>query len=143
MRRNDYLETMEHGAPDRGRKFADLIRDARAVRGWTQDQLVAESGVPKSTLVRWEGGRAERPDPDQVRALSRALGIDPRRAAVALGYLTQEELDRSDSGALLDPQMLKVIRILEDPSVPAAAKREWVDYLVYLKDRSQGHRNAG
>ncbi len=144
-RRNDYLEVMPNGPADRGRQFANLIRDTRLAKGMTQDELVAESGVSKSTIVRWEGGRAERPDPDQVRAMCIVLGIDPRQAAVALGYLTPEDLGPPDSAARqLDPAILEVIEALEDPRVPSAQKEQWVLYLRYLREQSgQSRRTAG
>jgi len=75
-----------------GSPFADLIRKSRHEAGLTQDMVVALSGVAKSTLVRWEGGRAERPEPEHVRALCVALEISPVKAAIALGFLTAEDV---------------------------------------------------
>lgn len=132
---NGYRDVMANEA-DRGRAFADLIRNARKDKGWTQDVLVAESGVTKSTLVRWESGRAERPDPDQVKTLCRTLGLDPRLAAIALGYLDESDLN-APPPRRIDPAILEVIEALEDPTVPTAKKEEWVEYLRYLRQRSR------
>lgn len=140
----DYVDGMENGAPERGREFAKLIRDARLRRSWTQDQLVADSGVSKSTIVRWENGRAERPDPDQVQAICRSLGVNPVLAAKALGYLTEADLAPSEQGQTLNPNILQVIETLEDPSVPDAEKEQWIRYLLYLRDQSRrGRPTAG
>jgi transcriptional regulator with XRE-family HTH domain len=130
---------------DRGHAFAKLIRDARKAREMTQEQVIEGSGVSKTTLIRWESGRAERPDPEQVRMLCRFLGIDPRQAAVALGYLTAEDLGPPEvADRKLDPSILEVIQVLEDPSVPEAEKQQWIKYLLYLREQSRrGRRNAG
>jgi transcriptional regulator with XRE-family HTH domain len=145
MAANKYRERMNTNANDRGRDFANLIRDARNALGLTQEDVIIASGVSKSTIIRWEGGRAERPDPDQVRALCRVLRIDPKRAAVALGYLHPDDLgDPVVPGRKLDPSILEVIEILEDPRVPSDEKLGWVRYLRYIKSqaRTNGDRNA-
>jgi transcriptional regulator with XRE-family HTH domain len=116
--------------------FAALIRDGRRRKGWSQDDLEAESGVSRSTLSRWERGISDRPEPPHVRAVCLALGIDPRRAAVALGYLTPEEV-RPPAGRPLDPEIAEVLDLLQDPSVPVDEKREWIKYLRYLRQRRQ------
>jgi transcriptional regulator with XRE-family HTH domain len=36
--------------------LSSQVRAARGLLGWTRDQLVEASQVPKSTLVRFEGG---------------------------------------------------------------------------------------
>lgn len=140
--------TYRHRVPasdnPRGEAFASLIREARRQRGWTQDKLVEVSGVSRSTILRWEAGDASRPDPDQVRAACRALGVDPRRAAVALGYLSPEEADPPGEPRKLTPEEEEVVSILQDPGVPSAKKAEWVDYLRFLRDqRGRGRSQAG
>lgn len=115
--------------------FADLIRTAREAKGWTQEQLEAATAdndgahVSISTISRWERGLADRPDPEHVRRICAALGVDPRRAAVALGYLTAEEVE--PGAALLDPEIEEVLRIL--PDVPEDERRKWIQYLKYLQ----------
>ncbi|TLU71597.1 transcriptional regulator [Lichenicoccus roseus] len=48
------------------------VRAARGLLDWTRDQLVASSGVPKSTLVRFED-QGSRPRGATLSALRRAL----------------------------------------------------------------------
>jgi transcriptional regulator with XRE-family HTH domain len=109
----------------------------------SQDALAEQSGLNRSTVIRWESGDASRPEPDQVRAVCKILGIDPRQAAVALGYLTPEDLGPPDTqGRQLDPSIVKVIEILEDPTVPAADKQPWIDYLLYLQAKARNERQA-
>ncbi len=142
-RPDDYGVRMEKGAVDRAREFAKLIRDGRLAKGWTQDQLIAESDITKSTLVRWENGRAERPEPDVVRSVCIALGIDPRRAALALGYLQPEDLTDPNSGQAFIPRAWQqVIDALEYDTLSQADKEKWVDYLMWLRDQSRGNGRA-
>ena len=136
--RNGYLGSVPHDASERGAAFAKLIRDARRRAGLTQREVVEGSGISKTTYVRWEGGYAERPDPDQVRQLCRFLRIDPRQAAVALGYLKPEDIaPGEESGRKLDPAILEVIEALEDPQLSDAEKRGWINYLRFLRQQAQ------
>lgn len=141
--KNRYGSPMGKDAADRGRAFADLIRNARKAHGWTQDTLIEESGVTKSTLVRWESGRAERPDPDAVRALCRALDIDPLQAAVALGYLTMDDIRPGMHGRQMPEPVKEALDILEDPAVPDADKQKWIAHLRYLRDLYRRGRENG
>jgi transcriptional regulator with XRE-family HTH domain len=130
----------------RGEAFANLIREARRAKNWTQDKLVDESGVSRSTILRWESGDASRPDPDQVRAVCLALGIDPRRAAVALGYLTPEEIAPPGGGTgrqSLSDEEREILTILRDPQVPSAEKAPLVEYLRFLGERRRNTRKTG
>jgi transcriptional regulator with XRE-family HTH domain len=122
-----YLGIMGDAEP--GTSFATLIANARRVKGWTQDDLERESGVSRATLSRWERGLSDRPEPEHVRAVCKALGIDPRRAAVSLGYLTEEEIRERGS---LSVELEEILTMIEDPSMPPAARAEWIRYLKYL-----------
>lgn len=123
----------------RGEAFSALIREGRRNLGITQDVLVERSGVSRSTILRWESGDASRPEPEQVRAVCRALGIDPRRAAVALGYLEPEDLNPpNEPRAPLDANLEEVVTLLQDPGIPTAQKEAWVDYLRYLRESGGG-----
>lgn len=56
--------------------IGDNIREARAAKGWTQDQLAAETGIDSSNIRAYEGGRALTNLHSLVR-ISAALGVDP------------------------------------------------------------------
>lgn len=116
--------------------FAELIANARRRKGWSQEDLETHSGVSRSTISRWERGLADKPEPEHVRAVCTVLGVDPRRAAVALGYLTTEEIE-GPSRPLLDPAVEEVLDILQDPAVPEDEKKSWITYLRYLRDKGQ------
>jgi transcriptional regulator with XRE-family HTH domain len=132
------------GDAETGTSFADLIRTARESRGWTQDDLERATAaigehVSRSTISRWERGQADRPEPAHVRSVCKVLGIDPRRAAVSLGYLTQEEI--SSTYSPLGQELEEVLSALQDPRLPAEDRAAWINYLRYLQDRSR--RQAG
>ena len=132
---NHYDYVMNDGA----QTFANLIRTAREAKGWSQEQLEQATGtggahVSVSTISRWERGQAGRPEPEHVRKVCKALGIDPRRAAVALGYLTEDEIGPP---LPLDPKVKAVLDMIEDPALPAAEREQWIGYLKYLYDRAR------
>lgn len=129
-----------------GIAFATLIRDARRRAGMTQEQLVYESGVSRATIKRWEGGDVGFPRPDQVRSVCHVLGIDPREAAIALGYITREEagLPPIPPPPQYTPTEAEILEILRDPRVPHELKLEWRDYLRWQHQRNaKGARGRG
>ena len=123
-----------HDAPDEQptARFARIIRTAREQRGWTQDELADNSGVGRATIQRYENGKTSTPQPAEARKIFLTLGLQPALIPVILGYVTPEEV-----GAPLGaPEVLmqsaeEAIRILKDPSVPAAAKEEWLAFLQF------------
>lgn len=135
-----------HGVPSqnspRGERFAQFIKEARTQAGIPQDTLADRAGVNRTTVIRWESGAAERPDPEQVRRVCEVLGVDARWAAVALGYLTAEEV-HGTGGARQSAEIEEVLNILEDPTVPAGKKAEWVAYLKYIRNEAYRGRSAG
>lgn len=139
--------TSTYGVPmpaeDRGKAFARLIIDGRQKRGWRQEDLVAASGVSRRLLTRWEGGEAERPDPEKVRAVCLALGIDPREAAVALGYLTPDEIGPMSPRPPLEPDEEEILAILRNPKIPSHQKAALVELLRSLAEQRQQPRKTG
>ena len=122
------------------RAFARMIREARQALGWTQKDLEAKSGVSEESIKRYESAKSPNPDPDRVRAIFKALRLDPREAPVVLGYVTREEMGLApEPPRVLPPSIEEVIAILEDPKVSDEVKREWIDY---LKFRTRDRRRA-
>lgn len=56
--------------------FGDTIREAREARGWTQDELAQNSGVPKRTVQEIENGRVKRPQRATDLKLRQALDLE-------------------------------------------------------------------
>jgi DNA-binding XRE family transcriptional regulator len=127
----------------RSEEFAQLLRAARDHAGLTQEALAASVGVHRSTIVRWEGGDATLTDPSLVRAVCLKLGIDPREAAVALGYLTAEDLTPTDvQRQPLDPTLAAIVAKLRDPSVSEQDKQAAASYIAYLHSQARSRREA-
>ncbi len=53
------------------------LRDARAVKGWTQEQLEAASGVTQGTISKLERCEISDPAKSTADALEAALGLRP------------------------------------------------------------------
>jgi len=141
---NAYADDMPPGQPDRGAAFGALIRDAFTRSGWTQERLVEETGISRSTLSRWMRGHAERPDAEQVRAACLALGIDPRRAAIALGFLTDDDLTgTSGLGITYTTEVAEALEILADPALPSSKREEALSYLRWVRAEARKAGNGG
>lgn len=56
-------------------EYSDRIREAREARGWTQEELAANSGVPKRTIQEIENGRVRKPHRATDLKLRAALDI--------------------------------------------------------------------
>jgi transcriptional regulator with XRE-family HTH domain len=120
-----YLVVMPGSTNDTsGRLFARVIRDGRARLGWTQDDLIDESGVSRATILRWEAGGVRNPNPENVRAVCAALGLDVREAIVALGLATREELELPPPVPKLAAALERAQRLLLDPKIPDEMKRD-------------------
>lgn len=61
------------------------LRDARALRGWTQEQLEAASGVDQTVISRLERGANANPTFETVTKLEAALRL--RRGTLVFGHL--------------------------------------------------------
>lgn len=59
------------------------LREARRSRGWTQEQLAAESGVDQTTISRLETTSNPNPTLETAERLATALGIAPSRLRFA------------------------------------------------------------
>ncbi|MBB4747772.1 helix-turn-helix domain-containing protein [Actinoplanes lobatus] len=105
-----------------GAAFAELLRSARKDAGLLQDDVIQRSGVSRSTYLRWEAGDGVRPDLRYVRKVCQVLGINPRRAAIALGLVTPADLDLAPDESEYDPMVVEINRVLADASVPDAAR---------------------
>jgi transcriptional regulator with XRE-family HTH domain len=128
-------------------RFARVVREARRQRGMSQQELAEAAKVSEPTIQRWENGRTGTPDPENARRAFQALALDPRLIPVLLGYVTAEEMGLPpEAPRVFTPTVEEVIAILDDPSVPAAAKDEWVEFLRFRarpNDEGQERRRAG
>lgn len=105
-------------------RFGDFVRNAMAdarSRRITLPEIEARSGVGKSILYRWRDGEWERdPNATLVRAFCEALDIPAEIAYAALDW-TPDGTPR-DMPPTIDPDVVPVLRILNDPNVPDVRK---------------------
>lgn len=116
--------------------FATLLSEARRAKTWSQEKLEAESGVSRSSISRYERRLTDTPEPEHVRALCQALNIDPRQAAVSLGYLTAKEIEPIKP---LPAKMRQVLEVLEDPRLTKDEVDQWIDYLIFLRSKKDAN----
>lgn len=76
------------------------MREARTLRGWSQEELAERTGISKNTILRWENDQISDPDPLQVRRAAEALSVDIEDAFRALGWLPERRPD--DGGAEIE-----------------------------------------
>ncbi|MFI6228550.1 helix-turn-helix transcriptional regulator [Micromonospora echinospora] len=114
--------------------LAQLIRDAREALAWTQEDLARESGVSRPTIQRYETAKIRSPEPQQLRRIVLALGIDPREVPVALGMVTRDELKLPPQPVLparrYSRSTEEIIELLEDPSVSDEEKQALASFLM-------------
>lgn len=65
-------------------RWGSLIRDARAARGWNQQELADRVGASITTVSNWERDYT-RPGVDDVDKITRALDISPEVLLRAMG----------------------------------------------------------
>ncbi|WP_285554813.1 helix-turn-helix domain-containing protein [Actinoplanes regularis] len=115
-------------------RLARVIRSAREQRGWTQEDLAAAAKVSRPTVQRFENAKTSTPQPDALRGIFSALKLDTRLIPVILGYVTAEEMDLpAQAPEILTPTAEEALRILQDSSVPASAKEEWLQFLRFRR----------
>ena len=70
------MEASENGT--RSSLSSPLVRAARGLIGWTQDQLAIHSGVPKRTIVRFElgEGATQHRTVTAIRGALEAAGVE-------------------------------------------------------------------
>jgi transcriptional regulator with XRE-family HTH domain len=132
---------MSQGEDTPARRFADVIKAARLRARMTQNEVAAEANVGRYTVIRWEKGETQFPEPELIRRVAAVIGLDVREVVVALGYVTRDELGLPPEPArVVDPEYADVIDMLADPNVPARDKAEWAEYLRWQHNRSQPGR---
>jgi transcriptional regulator with XRE-family HTH domain len=60
------------------------IKDLRAQRGMSQNELADAIGVDRSYVSHIESGRIRQPSADVLKGLARALGVPPGELAMAI-----------------------------------------------------------
>lgn len=117
-----YGGAMQPDADATGAAFAALLRAARRARSASQDDVIAATGVSRSTYLRWEAGNVGRPDPGQVTQVCRFLRLNPPEAALALGFGSDTDYQQQAQEPPFEELIVDIGRILADDAVPQAAR---------------------
>lgn len=117
-----YGEPMHDIEEGPGRRLATLLRDARAFLNMTQDDAAAASGISRQTYVRYESGRAANPQAEELRAVAKALKIDPREVPIALGYVTRDEMGMPPAEPPLPKTLRTIVSLINDQKIPESAR---------------------
>lgn len=80
-------EPVRHMRPDQIQGIGTFLRTKREELGLSLRDLQDRSGVGNSVIARFEIGAINRPDPDKLARLSRALGV-PLTEVLAAGDVT-------------------------------------------------------
>ena len=67
-------------------RLAEILRRRRSIMGLTIRELVRQSGVAQTTIVRLENGDTAVPNPEHLRRLAIALRIEIEELYEAAGY---------------------------------------------------------
>lgn len=65
--------------------FADWLADELKKRGWTQSDFADVLKVPRQTVAGWIHAR-NFPTLDNMKAIARALGLEPMQILAAIGW---------------------------------------------------------
>lgn len=112
------------------RELATLLRDRRLFMRLTQEEVADRAGISRQTYNKYESGRTPNPKPRELRAVCRALALDPREIVVALGFVTRDELALPPREHPLDGVLVEPASLLADEKIPEPAKSRLREYLV-------------
>jgi transcriptional regulator with XRE-family HTH domain len=103
-------------------RFSAFVRDALSrarSRGMTDNDIAAATKVGDSTFHRWAKGDWTRtPQLDKVVSFCNGLGESTERALGALGVIGAAP----EPEAPMDPDVVRILRRLNDPNVPETEK---------------------
>lgn len=99
--------------------FVERTLAAAKARGMSAVQIEEATQIRLSTIHRWRRGEIA-PTVDKVRQFCAGLGVSPKEALAALGMGVREATPEPP----MDPDVLKLLRLLADPSTPEATKEQ-------------------
>ncbi len=78
--------------PQQAKRLGQLFRSQREKLGFSSHQLARQSGMNQATIVRLEQGGFLNPDPEKLRLLTEALGLNLADVLTLAGYPVPTEL---------------------------------------------------
>jgi transcriptional regulator with XRE-family HTH domain len=125
--------------------FARFVRraidDAKNARGWTVNDLAAETGVGRSTLFRWLAGDwHDYPELAKVQGFCAALDV-PVSAAFNALKMPERPAPGATRHSRIERDLQVILDSLVDPTVSTAEKRHIREALRRLAERPV-HRHS-
>lgn len=117
------------------------VRAEQASRGWTDEELQAQSGIPRGTVARLASGK-RRPMARTVNALAQALDIDHTEAHELAGRLPRSA--RPEDAEAVEPEPPSTSAreaILRDP-IYTEQQRQAMLELLDIFEQANGRRQA-
>lgn len=88
------------------------IKELRAQRDWTQNELWRHSGIGRTTLASIETGKVANPSAPTFLKLARAFNIRPEELYEAAGYIREPRIAYEETPEqLLDNLKLNIRRL--------------------------------
>lgn len=132
--------TMELGAK---------LKELRAERNWTQNELSKRAGIARTNLASIETGKVRNPATDTLLKLAHACNIRPEELYQAAGYVKDITLTRPRQET--PEEILERLRVVISSTIPvydefpfhAGEPVEPRDYVALVKSRTGGRRLEG
>lgn len=87
-----------------------MVRNHRALKGWTQEELARNAGVSRTLLSNLESGKARPVQTDVLERLLGALGVEPRLVGGSLALELKKQV-RAEQQYKLERQRNRHLRI--------------------------------
>lgn len=126
---------MRNTSPRRRDTWATLVSTAREAAGLSKVELARRLNVDRATIGRWEQGLTRPEQADVVQRFADLLALDLDECLIAAG-LRPAEL-RQAPPREMDPDVLKLMRMLSDPDTPEATKEQIRAMLRVLADLAE------
>lgn len=130
-------------------KLGEKLKELRADRGWTQNELAKRSGLDRGYIANLETNMVDKPSADTFLKLARAFNIRTEELFQAAGYISDRIdylLRRETSEEILE--RLRIVHpvtvpIYEDFPFHAGAPVQPMDYVPVVKERAKGRNLEG
>lgn len=120
-----------------GGTWATLVKRMRAATGMTGAELARRLDVDRATIWRWEAGRQKPESANLIKAFADIFGIEVEDALAAAGLRPSGEPVPAPANPPMDPDVLKLMRMLADPDTPEATKLQIRAMLRVLADMAE------